>query len=132
MLHEGPAVAASAAGSEFCVELLEGPRTEPAQAAHRRVAERRTDEAVDQQPVGGAGGLLDLMARKPLVEQVTKRDIRPSRRGVLHLSAQLVTENDRRVLGVGRTTEEELPTGYRVIPAGDPDLVGAAAMADAP
>lgn len=57
---------------------------------------------------------------------VAERDIRPGRRGVLHLSAQLVAEHDRRVLGVGRTAEEKLPTGDGVIPAGDPNLVGTA------
>jgi hypothetical protein len=61
VLDEGPAVAASAAGPEFRIELLERPRTEPAVAAHRCVTECRADEAVDQQPVRSAGGLLDLV-----------------------------------------------------------------------
>ena len=131
VLHEGPTVAASAAGPEFGVELLEGARTEPAQATERRVAKCRTDEAVDQQPVGGASGVLNLMTGEPLVEQVAERDVRPGRRGVLDPLAQPVAEHDRRVLGVGRTAVEQLPTGHGVVPAGDPDLVGASALADA-
>jgi hypothetical protein len=93
-------VAASAADPQFRVELLEGPRTEPAEAAHRRVTESRPDEAVDQQPTGGAGGFLDLVAGEPLIKHVAESDIRAGRRGVLHLPAQLVAEHDRRVLGV--------------------------------
>lgn len=55
------------------------------QAADRDVAERWADEAVDQEPVAGAGGVLDLMAGQPIIEQVAQRDIRPRGRIVPHL-----------------------------------------------
>ena len=46
-----------------------------------------TDEAVDQQPVAGAGGLLNLMTGQPLVKQVAQRDIPPRGHVVSHLGA---------------------------------------------
>ncbi|MGH3973963.1 MAG: hypothetical protein ACRDS9_11680 [Pseudonocardiaceae bacterium] len=124
-------MAASAAGPQFRVELFERARTKATQTADRCVAECWTDEAVDQQPVAGAGCLLDLMTRQPLVKQVAERDVRLGGGVVLHLLAQPVAEHDGRVLGVSRTGEDELPTSHRVVPAGDSDLVRAASPPDA-
>jgi len=131
VLHETPAVAASAAGPQFRVELLERTRTKATQTSDRYAAERWPDETVDQQPVAGASGLLNLMTGQPLVEQVTERDVRPRGRGVPHLGAEPVAKHDRRVLGVRRAGEKELPTRHRVVPPGDPNLVGATALTDA-
>ena len=130
MLHKAPAVTASTANPQFRVELLKRPRTEPAQATHRRVTQSRPDEALDQQPVSGASGLLDLMASEPLIEQITKRDIRPGRRGVLNLPTQPIAQHNRGVLSLGRTAEEQLPTGHRIIPARDPNLISTATLPD--
>jgi hypothetical protein len=69
VLHEALTVATAAANPEFRVELLEAPQTKPPQPAQRRVAVGRTDEAADQQSVGGPGVLLDLTTGEPLVER---------------------------------------------------------------
>jgi hypothetical protein len=130
VLDKGTAVAPVTADQQLPVELLEGARSLLAQLGHGSSAERRTDEAVDQQPVAVTGCLLDLMAGQPLIKQVAECDVRPGGRVVPHLLAQLVADHDRRFLGVGRAAEHELPTGHRVIPGRDPDLVRSAALAD--
>lgn len=47
---------------------------------------------IDQQPVIGARGLLNLMPGQPLVEQIAQRDVRPGCRVISHLLTQLVPD----------------------------------------
>jgi seryl-tRNA synthetase len=78
--REEASFAAPPADLQLCVQLLERACPELRQPRQRRVADRGLDELLDRHPVARPGGLLNLMASQPLIEQIAQRHTRARRR----------------------------------------------------
>jgi hypothetical protein len=69
--------------------------------------------------------------RQPLIEKVAECDVRPGCRVIPHLRTQPVANQHHCAFSVGQPAERELPTGQRVVPGRDADLVGVVPLVDA-
>jgi hypothetical protein len=117
--------------SQLRVELPVGVRAELGEMDERVVSQRRAEEALDVETVGGERRRLGLVAREPLVQEVPQRHAGAHRRLFAHLLAELVPQLDRAALGIGRSRRHDLLAGDRVTADEHPYLERAAVLPDA-